>query len=186
MNFYEQVFPKGSPLVADVSRAVITVMEGEKYADLSRSKCTIPDSNSINSTSLTLQSFRGVFMFTGFVTVLCLLVYLAKYTYDNKGHLKIMISDSSTTTWSRLYAVCRHWDQRDLSSNLYRREKESNPEKVLELNDVGDSSLFIDTPIRNSNSIGMASTASGEVLDDATDEAVYPDSENMVVVHLPG
>ncbi|KAH7866518.1 hypothetical protein Vadar_021355 [Vaccinium darrowii] len=180
------VFPKGSPLVADVSRAIVTVMEGKKYADLSQSKCTIPDSNSINTTSLTLQSFRGVFIFTGCITVLCLLVYLAKYTYDNKGHLKIMISDSSTTTWSRLYAICRHWDQRDLSSNLFRREKESNPEKVLELNDVGDSSLFIDTPIRNSNSIGMASTASGEELDDATDEAVYPNSEDMVVVHLPG
>ncbi|KAH7866030.1 hypothetical protein Vadar_014471 [Vaccinium darrowii] len=115
---YGFVFPRGSPLVADVSRAVVTVMEGKKYADLSQSKCTIPDSNSINSTTLTLQSFRGVFMFTGCVTVLCLLVYLAKYTYDNKDH-----------------------------------PEESNPEKVLELNDVGDSSLFTDTPIRNSNSI---------------------------------
>ncbi|KAH7865219.1 hypothetical protein Vadar_003802 [Vaccinium darrowii] len=180
------VFPKGSPLVADVSHAIITVMEGKKYADLSQSKCTIPDSNSINSTSLTLQSFRGVFMFTGCVTVLCLLVYLAKYTYDNKDHLKIMISDSSTTTWSRLYAICRHWDQRDLSSYPFSRGKESNLERVLELNDVGDSSLFTDAPLSNSNSIGMASTQSEEGLDDATDEVVDPNSEDMVVVQIPG
>ncbi|KAH7865526.1 hypothetical protein Vadar_007794 [Vaccinium darrowii] len=178
-------FPKGSPLVADVSRAVVTVMEGKKYADILQSKCIIPDSNSINSTSLTLQSFRGIFIFAGFVIVLCLLVYLAKYTYDNRDHLKIMISDSSTTTWSRLYAICKHWDQRDLSSYPFNREKdpEKDPENVLELNDVGDSSLSADTRLKNG--FEMASTPSEEELDDATDESVDPNSEDMVVVHLP-
>ncbi|KAH7867255.1 hypothetical protein Vadar_030966 [Vaccinium darrowii] len=142
-------------------------MEGKKYADLSQSKCTILDSNSITSTSLTLQSVRGIFAITGCVTILCLLVYLAKYIYENRDNLKIIL-DSNTTTWSRLSAICKHWDQRYLSSFAFSMEK---------LNDAGGKSQLGETPLRNSNSVGMASTPSEEEFYDATDEAVDPNSE---------
>ncbi|XP_057460066.1 glutamate receptor 2.7-like [Actinidia eriantha] len=182
------VFPKGSPLVSEISRAVISMTEGDKILEMERmwfgkDSCTLKEMDSITSSSLTLQSFQGLFAITGCVTVLCLLVYVAQYIYENRDILK-RISDSSTTTWSRLCALCRHFDQRDLSSYPFSR-KRGTPDRVLELNDAGDSSLFSDTPSlpRNSHSDGIVSTSSEDGMEDSI-EAVDPNSLDMVVVHL--
>ncbi|KAG2635163.1 glutamate receptor 2.9-like isoform X4 [Panicum virgatum] len=64
------VFPKGSPLVADVSRAILTVTEGDKIMDIERKwfggdlVCN-SQANAIESASVvTWSSLRGVFFIT--------------------------------------------------------------------------------------------------------------------------
>ncbi|KAE8099904.1 hypothetical protein FH972_017848 [Carpinus fangiana] len=57
-------FPRGSPLVADVSRAILNVTEGEKMKEIEKAwlgkETNCPDFNTqVSSNSLSLASFRG-------------------------------------------------------------------------------------------------------------------------------
>ncbi|CAL5430380.1 unnamed protein product [Camellia sinensis] len=178
------VFPKGSPLVTDISRAIINITEGRKILDTEQQwfgNTTCPERNSFTSNSLTLQSFVGLFSITGCVTALLLIVYIVKYIYGNIDLHKRMW-DSSTTTWSRFCALCRHFDQRDLLSYPFSKKRD-RIDQELELNDIGGSFHFSDAPSlsRNSNSNEMVSLV-GEVYDAI--EGVDPNSEDMVVVHI--
>ncbi|CAN6182366.1 unnamed protein product [Urochloa humidicola] len=64
------VFPKGSPLVADVSRAILTVTEGDKITDIEqkwfgRDVVSNSQANAIEPASvITWSSLRGVFFIT--------------------------------------------------------------------------------------------------------------------------
>lgn len=117
----EQVFPKGSPLVADVSRAVIKLTENGEMLDIQREwsigdpTCNGPDSI-VTSVSVSLQSFKGLFAITGTITSSCLLIFIASYVYKNRSSLQ-QILNSRNTVWSKLKEIGRHFDQRDLSSH---------------------------------------------------------------------
>ncbi|XP_049356240.1 glutamate receptor 2.8-like [Solanum verrucosum] len=120
-------FPKGSPLVADVSRAVIELTENGKILEMEqnwlRNEPTCAgQEESMNSITISLQSFKGLFAITGGVTAICLLVFIASYLYryrDFHGR----ISNSPITIWSKVVAICRHFDQRSLSSGLSPQDK---------------------------------------------------------------
>ncbi|WMV34960.1 hypothetical protein MTR67_028345 [Solanum verrucosum] len=63
-------FPKGSPLVPDVSRAVLKVMEGDMNNIIQKwfgneTDCPQKDIMDITSDSLTLDSFKGLFLIAG-------------------------------------------------------------------------------------------------------------------------
>lgn len=115
----KQAFPKGSPLVADVSRAVIELTENGKILEmeqnwLSEATCARQE-NSMNSIAISLQSFKGLFAITGGVTSVCLLIFIASYLYRHRDFHR-RISNSRITIWSKVVAICRHFDQRSLSS----------------------------------------------------------------------
>nr|XP_017251627.1 PREDICTED: glutamate receptor 2.8-like [Daucus carota subsp. sativus] len=113
------VFRKGSPLVADVSRAIISVTEGKKISIIDP---VCPESGSnMGSNSVSLESFEGLFAITGSVTATCLAVFLFLYLYKNRLFLQRIVANSSSTTWSKICAVCRHFDNRDLSSFPFSR-----------------------------------------------------------------
>ncbi|KAK2630924.1 hypothetical protein EUGRSUZ_L03706, partial [Eucalyptus grandis] len=70
------VFPKGSPLVPDISRAILTVTEGpmtriENAWFTSETNCLDSSSNSLG-----LDSFWGLFLIAGVVAVLALLIFM--------------------------------------------------------------------------------------------------------------
>nr|GLL39510.1 glutamate receptor 2.8-like isoform X1 [Ipomoea trifida] len=123
------VFPRGSPLVADVSRAVIELTENGRILEIgnqgfgNEETCTGPDSARLGSTSVKLQCFEGLFAITGGITGSCLLVFLVKYVYQNRTCLQTIL-DSKTTVWSKVVAICRHFDQRDTSADPPRDPKE--------------------------------------------------------------
>lgn len=74
-----QVFPRGSPLVPDISRAILTVRESDKITRIEQAwfgnqqSCADP-SPMFFSTSLNLDSFWVLFLITGIPTALALLV----------------------------------------------------------------------------------------------------------------
>ncbi|KAF2305812.1 hypothetical protein GH714_008239 [Hevea brasiliensis] len=76
-------FPKGSPLVPDVSRAILNVTEGDKMKEIEQewfgkqSNCPDP-SSSVSSSSLSLQSFWGLFLIAGAASVSALLIFTAR------------------------------------------------------------------------------------------------------------
>ncbi|KAF3954700.1 hypothetical protein CMV_019985 [Castanea mollissima] len=76
------VFPVGSPLVSDVSRAVLNVTEGEKMKNienawLGKQNNCIDSKNKVSSASLSLASFWGLFLIAGVTSLSALIISMS-------------------------------------------------------------------------------------------------------------
>ncbi|XP_052182295.1 glutamate receptor 2.7-like isoform X1 [Diospyros lotus] len=83
-------FAKGSPLVPDVSRGILSLKEGEKMNEIiakwfSKDKGCI-DQNDIRVTfgSLTVKSFKGLFLIIGVSSLFAFIVFISNFLYENK------------------------------------------------------------------------------------------------------
>ncbi|XP_057467291.1 glutamate receptor 2.7-like [Actinidia eriantha] len=86
------VFAKGSPLVPDVSRAILNVTGGEKMAQIENTwigKPTIcQDSRSTrSSSSLSFSSFWGLFLIVGVAASFALIIFTAMLVYEHRVFL---------------------------------------------------------------------------------------------------
>jgi glutamate receptor, ionotropic, plant len=77
-ELFEQAFPKNSPLVPDISRAIINITDGDDLIQIE--KKWIGDQNCENKGSITesnglnFLSFWGLFLITGVVSTISLLI----------------------------------------------------------------------------------------------------------------
>ncbi|KDP34698.1 hypothetical protein JCGZ_10903 [Jatropha curcas] len=126
----QQVFPRGSPLTADVSRAILKVIEGDKSKEIEEKwfgkQVTCPDrSNSVPSNRLGLNSFWGLFLIAGVASLLSLIIYMAMFIHKNRGIL--ITSDSNASLWSRILELLRIFKQKDFRSHTCRKSDENEP-----------------------------------------------------------
>ncbi|KAK2969962.1 hypothetical protein RJ640_008302 [Escallonia rubra] len=165
--FSTLVFPRGSPLVSDVSRAIIKIIEGNMSGYIPT--CTGPK-NTVASNNIRLESFAGLFGITGGVTVTCLLLFLVIYLLKNKDLLQ------RSSLWLSLCAMCKHFDQRDVSSYPFSRNNDSQD---LELQDISVSSHFGGSPAlpRSSHSSDSRTEVEGR---DVNDETIHCSSEDIL------
>ncbi|XP_056176301.1 glutamate receptor 2.7-like isoform X2 [Syzygium oleosum] len=83
-------FPKGSPLVPDVSRAILRVMESPDMNLITKAwlgdqdKCSEEDETTLTSNSLPLDSFRGLFIITALASTSALLIFLINFFRENR------------------------------------------------------------------------------------------------------
>ncbi|KAK1276018.1 Glutamate receptor 2.8 [Acorus gramineus] len=111
---YGFVFPRGSPLVGDVSRAILNVTQGdgmirnEKKWFGNLTTCGA-DGGGGRATGISFRSFWGLFLITGLTTTLALLVSIILYMKENWDEMKAMASGDSV--WQSLVAVSRHYDK---------------------------------------------------------------------------
>ncbi|KAF9681348.1 hypothetical protein SADUNF_Sadunf06G0216600 [Salix dunnii] len=129
------VFPKGSPLVPHMSRAILNVTEGDKMEKIEKAwfgkKSGCPESStSISSNSLSLKSFWGLFLIAGLAASLALIIFLVKFVYRERNVLRSY--DSTASIWSRIENFFRIFIQRDSTSSTSRK---------CELNDRNGISL---------------------------------------------
>ncbi|XP_071741992.1 glutamate receptor 2.8-like [Rutidosis leptorrhynchoides] len=82
-------FPKGSPLVHDVSRAVLQVTE-EQMTNISKlwfgdsAGCDQSNGATITSDRLTLDSFKGLFLIAGLSSISALIIFVFMFLYQNR------------------------------------------------------------------------------------------------------
>ncbi|PIN11777.1 Glutamate-gated kainate-type ion channel receptor subunit GluR5 [Handroanthus impetiginosus] len=117
-------FKKGSPLVPDVSRAILNMGEGEKMERIKRQwfgeEEGGPNSHRTGSPSksLTLDSFRGLFLIAGLSSSSALVIFLSKFFYQNRD---ILASDASIKR--RLSVLAKVFDEEeDISSSAVAKE----------------------------------------------------------------
>ncbi|KDP33471.1 hypothetical protein JCGZ_07042 [Jatropha curcas] len=113
-------FPRGSPLVPDVSRAILNVTEGHKMREIEGAWFGIQDSyqdlsTSVSSNRLSLRSFWGLFMIAGIVAILSLITYVAMFVYEHRP------SDSKGSIWSKIMYLLSIFDQKDMESHTFKR-----------------------------------------------------------------
>ena len=122
-----QAFPKGSPLVPDVSRAVLKVIEGDAMNEIiqkwfgNETECPKQDGMAIAS-SLTLDSFKGLFLIAGVSAGSALLLFFLIFLYQNR---EILATDDSIR--KKLCSIAEVFDsERDNSNSQSTKPSEGN------------------------------------------------------------
>ncbi|KAJ7958454.1 Glutamate receptor [Quillaja saponaria] len=119
------VFPLGSPLVADMSRAILNVTEGDNMRNIEKAwfrkgSCSDPLSRPDNSaSSLGLDSFWGLFLIACVASVSALFLFAIKFLYEHR-HI-LLRNNPDTTIWRRIGILFRIFDHKDLSSHTFRK-----------------------------------------------------------------
>ncbi|KAJ0090982.1 hypothetical protein Patl1_12657 [Pistacia atlantica] len=117
-------FPLGSPLVPDVSRAILNVTEGQKMNEIEdawfkKSNCPDP-STLVSSHSLGLNSFWGLFLIAGITSILALIIFMAIFVYEHREVLKK--SDPRSSLWSKIRTLLRIFVSRDFSAHTFKEK----------------------------------------------------------------
>ncbi|XP_072981090.1 glutamate receptor 2.7-like isoform X1 [Typha angustifolia] len=121
------VFPRNSPLVPDISRAILNVTEGDEMTRIERkwfgdpTGCVV-ESDSLSSSSLSFWSFGGLFLITGVVSILMLIIYLIFFFCKEQNELRAATSER--TFWQKIVAISKHYDQKDLTSRTFQRDQD--------------------------------------------------------------
>ncbi|OIT29132.1 PREDICTED: glutamate receptor 2.7-like [Nicotiana attenuata] len=117
------VFPMGSPLVPDVSRAVLSVTESEKMVQIEKAwfgESTCSDSStSLSSNSLGLASFWGLFVIAAVAAILALLIFLTKFMHEY-WHI---IKRTNLSFRERVRILARKFDRKDYSCHTFKKSE---------------------------------------------------------------
>ncbi|XP_037454814.1 glutamate receptor 2.8-like [Triticum dicoccoides] len=182
------VFPRGSPMTGDVSRGILNLAEGDTMAQIEKAWFGEPGTcqNALGgigsvggSSNLSFWSFGGLFLITGVVSSLMLLLYLAIFAYREREELREAEAraeaeaGSGSVSVRRLRAWLQHFDRKDLKSPTF---------KVWNDESVRNGSDFAGRTPRWNDSAGDASMtprASGEehAMGGTTPLSVYISSE---------
>ncbi|XP_044462895.1 glutamate receptor 2.8-like [Mangifera indica] len=107
-------FPLGSPLVPDVSRAILNVTEGEKMKKIEDAwfkKYSCPDPSIVVSSRLGLNSFWGLFLIAGIASILTLIISMAIFLHE---HREVLKESDPIRTLFRIFV------SRDLTSHTFK------------------------------------------------------------------
>jgi glutamate receptor, ionotropic, plant len=162
------VFPRGSPMTPDASHAVLALAEGEQMVQIEKKwfgkpgVCPSQDGNAaLGSSNLSFKSFGGLFLITGVVSGLMLLIYLVTFFYRERDKLRAeeetIGSGSGSQSLHRLRAWMRHYDRRDMRSLTF---KTWNEESVRNGN---NTPRWMDDTIRGGRDANGAVQAACEV-----------------------
>ncbi|XP_050268179.1 glutamate receptor 2.1-like [Quercus robur] len=118
------VFPIGSPLVSDVSRAILNVTEGKKRKEIenawlgNQNNCT-NSNNQVSSASLTLASFWGLFLIAGVASLLSLIISMSMFLYKERQQILIHFY-SEGSILRRIHHTLGIFDKKDLKSHTFK------------------------------------------------------------------
>ncbi|KAF5468331.1 hypothetical protein F2P56_012489 [Juglans regia] len=190
------VFPIGSPLVADISRKILKVTEGEKMKEIEsawleeNTNCPDPNSTPRSSPSLSVASFWGLFLIAGVASLLALIFSISMFLYKERQHIFMIPSnpDQADSIWRRILHIFRMFDKKDLSSHTFRK-------KTMSFRDIESSSThgihanYVSTRIKcspcpSNSTVLLTETHSGslEFHDSGMSSGEYSDSSTINVV----
>ncbi|XP_057511115.1 glutamate receptor 2.3-like [Actinidia eriantha] len=119
------VFPINSPLVHDVSRAVLNVTEGDKMVEIEKAwfgQTSCPDTSAyISSNSLSLDSFWGLFLIAGVASLSALILFLVVSIHRHKHILRNL--EPKTSVWQKIKALVISFEKKDLSFHTFRKSE---------------------------------------------------------------
>lgn len=163
-----QAFPKGSPLLQDVSQAVLNVTGGEKIMKIENkwfkkeSSCQDLTTPNIHSNRLGVDSFLVLFLIVAGASILALIIFVVSFVYRHKD-----IWTSEASIWSKIQKMLVIFNEKDLSCHTFNiNEKED--EMTSFPNYSPESSVHQNLYQGNSNSL---TSGFGEPQESSTDHA---------------
>ncbi|KAM7513425.1 hypothetical protein LguiB_012300 [Lonicera macranthoides] len=115
-------FPRGSPFVSDISRAILNVTEGEEMMKIEKfwlGQNTICPDSSFSSNNLSLESFWGLFLMAFVASISTLVIYMAKFLHEHWHVLRRL--EPQTSLWEKIVVLATHLDKKDLNSHTFKR-----------------------------------------------------------------
>ncbi|TYG60105.1 hypothetical protein ES288_D07G041500v1 [Gossypium darwinii] len=150
------VFPKGSPLVADVSRAILNVTQGDEMQKIHNkwfNNATCPDFDpTVSSNSLGLESFWGLFLIAGVASISALIIFAAMFLYEQKHVLFQFHPENSV--WRKVRTMFRIFDQKDLSSHTFKKTEPRDASCHCSVHSIGAYGSSTNTNCPPSPSVG--------------------------------
>ncbi|KAK4478596.1 hypothetical protein RD792_014084, partial [Penstemon davidsonii] len=169
---FAYVFEKGSPLVADVSRAVIKLTDNGRLFEIKEQWIKEVNNEQKNKDSFelaaSLEDFKALYGISGGVAATCLLVFIATYLYKNRDFVQ-RISSSSTTFWSKARAIGKHFDQRDPKTFYSNKYREDGVNVSTSINENTRSSTVVRISTMDFNEANSEHTAAPNVQTRSTD-----------------
>eukprot|EP00253_Pinus_taeda_P011673 PITA_11673 len=93
------VFPKGSPLLPDISRAVLSLSEDKEMQQIQtkwlNSTACVDSGAKVDSNRLSMDSFWGLYLITGSVSVIALVIFVSMLLYEYMRDPNVMDKDNS-------------------------------------------------------------------------------------------
>ncbi|KAK6161846.1 hypothetical protein DH2020_001687 [Rehmannia glutinosa] len=120
------VFPLGSPLAPDVSRAILNVTEDPKMVRIDSqwlgdmTRCPDPDTL-YPFKSLGLASFLGLFLIVGIAGIVAFIIYVIRFLHENWSVIER--PDPEFTMWSKIAELLQKFDNKDLRSHTFKKHK---------------------------------------------------------------
>ncbi|KAM0943354.1 putative solute-binding protein family 3/ domain of MltF [Dioscorea sansibarensis] len=179
------VFPKGSPLVDDISKEILNIIEGDAMEEIERKwfgdlkACSI-NANTVNSANLTFQSFSGLFIITGVASTFALVIFSALFLSKNWQELKSLDSDKST--WQRVMVWWEYYDEKDPNSHTFKRNKVPNENVSVNANDRNYGSCQESPEVGTQRVSGFCDGKSNEPEEISCSELASPSSDALFVV----
>ncbi|XP_073014438.1 glutamate receptor 2.9-like [Typha latifolia] len=132
------VFPKGSPLVPDVSRAILTVTQSNKMVQFEKmlyknQSCANWGDTTVTSSNLNFNSFWGLFLITGVSSTFALFVFAVLFL---RAHRHILMNDDAeNSVCQKFVALAKLYDQMDISSHASKNAEQVEPQLTTDLPD---------------------------------------------------
>ncbi|XP_039119938.1 glutamate receptor 2.7-like [Dioscorea cayenensis subsp. rotundata] len=131
-------FPIGSPMVADVSRAILNITENKEIMEpldnqylYDDEACSVEEDGS-SSSMITFRSFWGLFLITGVTSMLALLIHISMFFYQN-WHI-VRDTDPELSFGQRLLLLFKYHDKPDLNcADTFKEKDEEEEEKMVAL-----------------------------------------------------
>lgn len=122
-----QAFPKGSPLLPDISQAVLNVTGGETIINIENkwfrkeSNCQDLTTPNMDSNGLGVDSFWVLFLLVAGASILSLTIFVVSFVYK---HRDILTSEASI--WSKIQDMLIVFNEKDLSCHAFNSNKQEN------------------------------------------------------------
>ncbi|KAF9662007.1 hypothetical protein SADUNF_Sadunf18G0008400 [Salix dunnii] len=159
------VFPKGSPLVPDISLAILNMIEGDQMKEFhdkwfgKQTSCP----NSGTSNSLSMKTFWGLFLISGIAALLAPIIFIVMFVHQ-EWRVVLRPSDSTTSIWSKIRHLFIIFNQRDLTSHTFRKS-EADERDGIHLQSMGaasQSGYSVHTEFHGSSSVGCDSSRNSQ------------------------
>ncbi|KAG2635166.1 glutamate receptor 2.8-like [Panicum virgatum] len=137
-------FPKGSPYVADLSRAILNLTESDGMSAIERkwfgdAEGCAAQGSQFTSDSLSFASFWGLFLITGATSLLCCAVHLATFLVVERRWISEVASTPHVPWKDRVWMLLKRFDHKDLSSHTFRAKDGGGPLAGRSADDAGAS-----------------------------------------------
>ncbi|KAF4358549.1 hypothetical protein F8388_014320 [Cannabis sativa] len=121
-------FPKGSPLVGDISTAILNVTERDDMKNIENKwfkpadKSCLDSNPKISPNRLSLGSFWGLFIIAGVSSLFALIIFVVMFLHKNKQ----VLLDSNDPFEKRIKVFLKKFDQKDLNFHHFRKSNNNN------------------------------------------------------------
>ncbi|KAK8654939.1 hypothetical protein V6N13_107534 [Hibiscus sabdariffa] len=164
--FMLQVFPKGSPLVADISRGILNVTQGDEMERIQnkwfKGDGTCPDVDPVvSSNTLGLESFWGLFLIAGVASISALLVFTAMFLYEQR-HVLLQFPPE-TSMRMKVGILLRILDQKDLSCHTFKNVESREASSHYSVDSISVEGSSSSTNCSQSPSISQNPTDSPDI-----------------------